>query len=146
MSYIADSNIIIRLTEGSIRVEDLPSDRPFIAPHAQIERIKASVDAGTRTKILRKFSSYKPPVKATEIPEPDSQNWERFTLWDAELVKKLKARMEELGHSMASMRDLLLAEIAIREQLTFLSVDEILVKAVRSLGGDAMYLDIQRAG
>lgn len=146
MTYIADSDIIIRLMNGSIRLEDLPSDRPFVAPHAQVERIKETADAGMRAKILLKFSSYKPPVTVHEIPEPDSQTWERFSLWDADLLRKLKDSLEELGHPVAHLSDLLLADIAIREQLTFVTVDEGLVEAVRSLGGDAMHLDTQSTG
>lgn len=141
MAYIADTGVINGLVNGTIRVEDLPSDHPIIAPRALIETIKiTTADKALRSQLLLKFQVHRPMhVSAgTVMLNGSDQDDVGFAQWDGALFKRLKDGLRDLGDTTSSVRDILLAEVAISNGLVLLTVEKCLAEVVCTCGGEAL--------
>ena len=142
MSYIVDSAIINNLVEGKIRLEDLPSDRPFIVPRVYREKINTIKNEARRNQLLQKFASHQQKRESAGSTVVDGSNGIDFKLWDASLFKELKNGLQELGDTICNARDVLLAEVAITNGLILLTANKCLADVVSNYGGEAFFLGI----
>lgn len=138
MSYIVDSGIIEKLVDGSIGIEELPSDRPFIAAYTHLQKIRGIEDKKRRTELLLRFSALEPKFEPTGPLALGGPQWEQFRLRDGALLQKLKHDVDAINDSEIHVRELLLAEVAIEHRLTLLTADKGLADAVRIHGGEAV--------
>lgn len=140
MSYIADSGIINRLVSGGLRIEDLPSDGPIVTPRALIRHIEATGDQARKSQLLQKLEVHKPKHASIGSIMLDGHYWEDFKLWDGSLFRKLKDAVQELSDSVCNTRDILLAEVAITNELIFLTANPRMADIVSRHGGEAVTL------
>lgn len=138
MPYIVDSDIIERLVDGTINIEDLPSDLPFIASYTHLQKIRKIVDDRRRAELLLRFSALEPKFEPAGPLDMNAPHWEQFKLRDGALLQKLKRDVEAIRGSEISLRRLLLAETAIEHKLTLLTYDDCLANVVQTHGGDAV--------
>lgn len=142
MAYIVDSGIVNRLVSGRLRVEDLPSDHPIVAPRALIRHIEATRDQVRKRQLLQKFEAHEPKHSSIGSMMLDGYYPDdlKLRLWGGSLFKKLRDAVDEVGDSLSNTRDLLLADVAITNGLIFLTANQSLADVVSRLGGEAVTL------
>lgn len=141
MSYIIDTDIVRKVLDGSVPVEDLPSDEPILAPRAQIDHIKRAPNKQRRAQLMLKLSELR--IKRISIGSIllNGSYWHDFKFWDSTLFKVLMDDFRRLCRSSSNARDILLAEVAIKNRLTFLTRDRCLANVVRRHGGRSKCLN-----
>lgn len=139
MTYIVDTEIIDKLVNGEIHLEDLPDDRPFVAVSAQIDRLGAASQEAHRAKLLLKFGEFTGCTVSTEMVTMDGSPWERLQLCNGILFKKVKDGLEKWCDTKSNTRDILLANVAISNKLILVTTNEYLADVVRNLGGEAVH-------
>lgn len=139
MSYIVDTDIIKSLTNGTIHLEDLPSDHPLVAARAQIEQIRRTGDKSRKARLLLKFGKCRLKRVSLGSIILDGSHREALRRWDSALFRELTDEFRRRCHSRSNARDMLLAEVAITNGLTFLTGDECLADVVRRHGGEAVH-------
>lgn len=139
--YILDSKIISKLVDGSISVNDLPSDYPYVALHTQLEKLGETDDIQRRAELLMKFSRFDPAALNTERVTLTGQTWERINAWDSVRLRKLTDDLTEAYNEKPRLREVLLAEIAIEYGLTLVTLDRTLAQIICSHGGSAVFFE-----
>lgn len=135
MSYIIDTDIVSEVLDGSVPIEDLPSDQPIMAPRGQIDQIRRVPNRRYKAQLMLKLSALR--LKRVSIGSIilNGSHWQNFKVLDSTLFKVLMDDFKRLCRSTIDARDILLAEIAITNRLTFLTRDRCLANLVRRHGG-----------
>ena len=142
MSYVVDTNIFNNLVDGVFRIEDLPSDSPFLATHVQIDELNNTKDAERRARLFLMFAEVRPQVVPTESFVWDVSRWDHGKWGDGILYEKLKQDLDALNKSKANnARDILIAEVAIVNEYTLLTADRDLATVVKKHGGKVVYYE-----
>ncbi len=140
MTYIVDTDIINKLVNGVILLDDLPTDRPFVAVRAQIDRLAATKDEAHKVTLLLKFGKFTGHILSTGTVMMDGSPWEQLQLCEGGLFKKVRDHLEERGDAKSNIRDMLLAHVAILNKLILITTNGYLAEVVRNLGGEAVHL------
>jgi len=142
MSYVVDTNIFNKLVDGVFRIEDLPSDGPYLATHVQIDELNNTKDAERRARLFLMFAEVRPQVVPTESFVWDVSRWDHGKWGDGILYEKLKHDLDALNKSKANnARDILIAEVAIANGYTLLTADRDLATIAEKHGGKVAYYE-----
>ncbi len=142
MSYVVDTNIFNKLVDGVFRIEDLPSDGPYLATHVQVDELNNTKDAERRARLFLMFAEVRPQVVPTESFVWDVSRWDHGKWSDGILYEKLKQKLDDLNKSKANnARDILIAEVAIANEHTLLTADRDLATIVKEQGGKVIFLN-----
>ncbi|MCK9201350.1 MAG: hypothetical protein M0P59_07205 [Gallionella sp.] len=142
MSYVVDTNIFNKLVDGIFRIENLPSDGPYLATHVQIDELNNTKDAERRARLFLMFAEVRPQVVPTESFVWDVSRWDHGKWSDGVLYEKLKQDLDDLNKSKANnARDILIAEVAIANEYTLLTADRDLATVVKEHGGKVIYYE-----
>lgn len=140
MSYVFDTNIFNKLVDGTINVNDLPSDGPFIATHIQIDEINNTKDSERRARLFLMFAEVRPAIVPTESFVFDVSRWDHGKWSDGVLFEKLKQDLDALNKSKSNnIQDVLIAEVAIVNRFTLLTSDRDLAQVVETHGGKVVH-------
>jgi rRNA-processing protein FCF1 len=136
MSYVVDTNIINWLVDGSILLEDLPSNGQFLATHVQIDEVNKTRDEERRACLFLKFAEVSPQIVPTESFVFDVSRWDHGKWSDGVLFEKLKSSLDTLNNSKANnAKDALIGEVAVVNGYTLLTADTDLAQIVQAHGG-----------
>jgi rRNA-processing protein FCF1 len=142
MSYVVDTNIFNKLVDGVFRIEDLPSDGPYLATHVQIDELNNTKDTERRARLFLMFAEVRPQVVPTESFVWDVSRWDHGKWGDGILYEKLKQDLDALNKSKANnARDILIAEVAIVNEYTLLTADRDLATVAKKHGGKVVYYE-----
>lgn len=139
MSYILDTDIIDKLVDGDILLDDLPTDRPLVAVHAQMRRLASAGNEAHRMRLLSKFERFTGHIGTTGTVMKDGAPWEQLQLCNGARFRKLKEGLQERGDGQSNARDVLLADMAISNKLILITTNSYLAEVVCSLGGEAVH-------
>lgn len=140
MSYVVDTSIFGKLIDGLIRVEDLPSDGPYIATHVQIDELNNTKDSERRARLFLKFAEVRPQMVPTESFVFDVSRWDQGKWSDGKLFEKLKRDLDALNKSRANnVSDVLIAEVAISNGFTLITSDRDLASVAKNHGGNVSF-------
>ncbi|CAH1087064.1 hypothetical protein [Candidatus Nitrotoga sp. 1052] len=136
MSYVVDTNIFNKLVDGTINVNDLPSDGPFIATHIQIDELNNTNDRERRARLFLMFAEVRPEIVPTDSFVWDVSRWDQAKYSDGVIFNKLKQDLDALNKSKSNnIQDVLIAEVAILNSFTLLTSDRHLAQVVKNQGG-----------
>ena len=142
MAYVVDTNIFNKLVDGILRVEDLPSDGPYLATHVQIDEINNTKDAERRARLFLMFAEVRPQVVPTESFVWDISRWDHGKWSDGVLYTRLKQDLDALNKSKSNnARDILIAEVAIANGYTLVTADRHLAAITERHGGKVAYFE-----
>lgn len=139
MPYIVDTDIVNRLLDGSVRLEELPSDQPIVAPRTQLNQVKRVRNRRHRAQLMLKLSELRLKRISMGSIVLNGSYRQDVKLWDSTLFKKLMDDFGRLCRSRSNARDILLAELAIINRLTFLTRDRCLANIVNRHGGRSVH-------
>lgn len=140
MSYIADTDIIDKLVEGEMSLDDLPSDQQLVAVRAQMYRLGTTVGDVHRENLLLKFEQLSGYMEPTAMLVQGDRVWQQLHLRNGVLRQKLRRHLEEHSETKINAYDILLADVALSNDLTLLTTNSYLAEVVRTLGGEALHL------
>lgn len=142
MSYVLDSCIFNKLTDGIIDMNDLPSDGPFFATHIQIDELKATKDPKRQAALLSKFNEVvHPKILPTETFVADVSHVDCDKVGGGVLFEKLKNSLNLRNKSKSNnTQDALIAEVANMNGLTLITSDMALSNVAKEHGGKVIFL------
>lgn len=140
MSYVVDTVIFNKLVDGTINVADLPSDGAFVATHVQIDEINNTGDSERRARLFLMFAEMRPKIVPTESFLFDVSRFDNAKISDGVLFEKLKKELDALNKSKSNnIQDILIAEVAIANGFTLLTLDQHLAEVVEKQGGKVFH-------
>jgi rRNA-processing protein FCF1 len=124
MKYVVDTNIINRLVDGTIRIEELPTDGLFVASHVQIDEINRTKNPERRKKLLEKFAETVDEILPTESFVLDVSALDGAKLGDGGSYELLKTELDRRNRNKSNnSHDALIAEIAMNNGYVLLTAD-----------------------
>ena len=140
MKYIVDTCIFNKLVDGDIKPEELPDDGSFIASHVQIDEINKTGGEERRARLFLKFATVVDELVPTESAVIGVSRIGQSKISDGNLHTKLKADLDLLnGGKRSNIMDALIAEIAIKNDLTLLTADYHLQDVAKQNGCKVTY-------
>ncbi len=143
-----DTNIFNRVTDGDIPIEAFQGLRMF-ATHVQLDELNATKNPDRAAALLNVFERVAPDVVATSSLVWDVSRWGQAN-WTADdgvfqaILERLQALDAESGKTHRDpnnpVRDALIAETAIKNDLTLVSEDLNLRRVVGEFGSRAIDL------
>ena len=124
MRYVVDTNIIHRLVDGTIGIEELPNDGTFLASHIQIDEINRTKNPERRKELLQKFAETVDEIVPTESFVLDVSRLDGAKLEQEENYKILKTELDNRNRNKRNnLHDALIAEIAMNNGYVLLTAD-----------------------
>ncbi len=125
MKYVVDTNIFNRLIDGLLSTGELPSDGEFVATHVQKDELNRTSDANRRGMLLLKFSKVVDVVVPTESAVFDISRFDQSRFSDGRLYQSIKTDLDCKNKGKTNNpQDALIAEVAIANRWTLLTVDD----------------------
>ncbi len=141
-----DTNIFNRILDGKIKPDSLPKNLKYYVTHVQKDEIEKTPDINRRQKLLEIFKVINQKKIPTETTLYGFSPWgeSKYGAYGG-LYDKVLARIQELDKEDRKrktqenqIRDALIAETCIKNQLVLVSDDKNLRKAVQEFGGIAI--------
>ena len=127
--YVVDVNIINKLVDGLIQLEDLPDDGQFIASHIQLDEINRTKDEERPGRLFLVFSKLETKIEPTETRILGLTRFGEGKYSDRLLHNSLKGKRDVLNDEKSNNnKDALIAEVAIKNGYTLLTADYHLTK------------------
>ena len=146
MSYVVDTNIFNKLVDGTLNVDDLPTDGKFLATHVQIDEINNTKDSERRALLFLRFAEVRPEIVPTESFVLDVSRLDYGKLSDGILFDTLKQKLDALNKSkLNNAQDVLIAEVAIVNKFTLLTSDRHLAEVVEKQGGKIVHFNSHKS-
>ncbi len=143
MKCVVDTNVINRLVDGSLKLDDLPSDAEFVATHIQIDELNKTTDSERRARLFLKFSTTVNSVVPTESFVLDVSRLDHGKLSDGVLYSALKADLDALNRGKANnIQDALIAEVAIVNGHTLITADFHMAEVAKKHGCTVVHIAI----
>jgi predicted nucleic acid-binding protein len=141
MNYVVDTNIFNKLVDGSLLIDQLPSDGPMVATHIQIDELNKTRDSERKEKLLSKFSEIAPKIIPTESFVFDVSRFDKAKWSNGKLFQKIKGELDDMnGGKQNNTQDALIAEVAIVNCFTLITSDFHLSKVVTNYGTKVIYI------
>lgn len=150
LGFMLDTNIFNDVLDGTISISILKElGGELFTTHIQLYELTATTDPQRRKELLELFHKVVPKELPTEssvwtITRPGNAKWTTSDSLYAPIVRLLavgQKRWNARKHE-SNMRDALIAETAIRNNLVLLTNDAKLLRAVEELGGHSSKLAI----
>jgi predicted nucleic acid-binding protein len=140
MKYVVDTNIINRLVDGTIRLEELPTDGTFVACHIQIDEINRTKNPERRKKLLEKFAETVDEILCTDSFIVGVSALGGAKLGDGESYELLKTELDSRNRNKPNnSHDALIAEIAMNNSYVLLTADFDLYQVAYAHGIGTIY-------
>lgn len=124
MKYVVDTSIINKLVDGSIHVDNLPSNGDYLASHIQIDEINKTKDEERRARLFLTFSKTIDNIVPTESVVIGLSRIEECKIGDGESYQKLKDSLDALNKKKSNnANDALIAEVALKNGYTLITAD-----------------------
>ena len=140
MKYVVDTSLINKLVDGSVHVDELPTDGSFVASHIQIDEINRTKNLKRRSKLLQKFAETIDEVLPTESFVLDTSRLDEAKLGDGVSYHTIKTELDSTNKSKSNnSEDALIAEIAMNNGYVLLTADFDLYQVAYKLGIGTFY-------
>jgi predicted nucleic acid-binding protein len=151
IAYMLDTNVFNAACDGDLPIEAF-SGRKMIATGVQIAELRATKNANRRTHLLDKFAEIDPASMPAEsmVWGVEGAGWEQAKWNDGSgTFPKMLARLKELDAAAGKrpkdernqLRDIVIAETALKLCATLVSGDENLRQTLTEFGGTAISRD-----
>ena len=138
-NYMFDTNIFNRVLDGVVEIPKFSNKAKFYATHVQQDELKATSNSKRRKALTAVFENL---IGNKKVPTAsfvlDISRLDEANLGDEEddLYSKIKEELDKLNKKRPSnIQDALIAEAAIKNQLTLVTTDNDLLVVTKSLGG-----------
>jgi len=141
-----DTNVFNHVADGTIPFRALAGLR-MVATHVQLDELNATKDPKRAAELVRVFERIEPDVGATSSAVWDVSKWDQAS-WSDEngifrgMLNRLRELDAESGKKQRDphnpIRDALIAETVIKNELTLVSSDRNLRRLVEEFGGRAV--------
>lgn len=141
--YMFDTNVFNRFLDDDFDVELLAGEGKYYVTHVQLDEIKNTKNSTRREKLLAIFASIPQDHIPTESAIWGISNWGEAKWSDNNgLYEKILQALNERNKGKANNRqDALIAETAVKNDLTLVTRDSDLDSVVSQLGGSVMQFD-----
>ena len=140
MKYVVDTSLINKLLDGSIHVDELPTDGSFVASHIQIDKINQTKNKKRRLELLKKFVETIDEVLPTESFVLGTSRLGEAKLGDGVSYYTIKTELDSKNRSKSNnSEDALIAAIAMNNGFVLLTADHDLYQVAYKLGIGAIY-------
>jgi predicted nucleic acid-binding protein len=140
MKYVLDTNIFNKLVDGSLVIDELPSDGQMVATHIQIDELNNTNDRERRAKLFLRFAEIAPEMLPTESIVFDVSRFDHAKFSDGKLFKSLKYDLDVMNGGKANnTHDALIAEVAIVNSYTLITSDFHLAEVAKKHGAKIIY-------
>lgn len=137
-----DTTIFNRILDGKFDRSELSDDVELYITHVQRDEIAATSDSNRKIQLLEVLANIVPESMPTESAVWDYSNWDEAKFGDDSndsLYDRILGELRRLDPSpkkdASHIRDTLIAETAIKNEMTLVSADQNLIKVVKDLGG-----------
>jgi predicted nucleic acid-binding protein len=144
--YMLDTNVFNRLADEQVSLDAFRGLR-LVATHVQVDELKATKCPARAAELLRNFETLVQEMRNTASAFWDVSQWDQSN-WSGEddVVEKMLARLKQLDAETSKkhrdpknpIRDILIADTAIKLKATLISDDENLRRLVHEFGGRAI--------
>jgi rRNA-processing protein FCF1 len=135
MKYVVDTSLINILVDGTVAINDLPSDGPFLASHIQHDELSATTNLDRKGQLLAKFTEIIDEITPTETFVLDTSQLDAVKLGDGLAYNAMKKDLDDLNNKKKNnSRDALIAEVALRNGYTLLVADYHMYKVAEKHG------------
>lgn len=140
MKYVVDTNIFNKLLDGSLLIDQLPSNGQMVATHIQIDELNNTNNRERRAKLFLKFAEIAPEILPTESIVLDVSRFDQAKWSDGEIFQALKVDLDTMNRGkLNNTQDALIAEVAIVNCFTLLTSDFQLSEVARKHGANVIY-------
>jgi len=135
MKYVVDTNIINRLVDGTLEIEDLPADGDFVATHVQMDELNKTKDEERRAQLFIKFATTVKQVIPTESLVVGISRIGLSKISDGKLFSSLRAALDSRNKGKPNnAHDAMIAEVAIVNGFILLTADQDLAQVAQAHG------------
>ncbi|MEW6066994.1 MAG: PIN domain-containing protein [Nitrospirota bacterium] len=138
-SYMFDTNIFNRILDGVVEITKFRTKAHFCATHVQLDELKATSNTQRRQELISVFEEVS---ENNEVPTEsfvlDVSRLDKAKLGDEEnnLYSKVKAEIDKRNKNKPNnIQDALIAETAIKNNITLVTEDTDLVAVTKSFRG-----------
>jgi hypothetical protein len=152
--YMLDTNLFNRVADGDLAIEAFQGLRLF-ATHVQLDELDATKNTSRVAALRKAFKLIDPKIVVTSSAAWNISKWDQAG-WGAEdgVFQKILNRLGKLDAETGKMhrdphnpvRDVLIAETAIKNGLALISGDRNLRCVVKEFGGRAVDEEVLRPG
>ncbi len=140
-TYILDTCVFNRLSDGKIVLSDICVDGVFVATHVQLDELQATSMQQKREQLVAAFKEVGPELVPTETFCFDISHLDIDKIGDGRLFGSLKARLDASKKKANNTQDALIAEVAIVRKFTLVTSDGRLADAAREHGAKVLCID-----
>ena len=151
--YMLDTNVFNRVLDNHLAVDDFRSV-PLVTTHVQADELRNTGTTARKNALLAIFEEIAPEATPTRSAVFDVSRWDEACWSDEDGVfEKMLCRLKELDDASIKKkkkkkpkefnqeRDILMAETAMKNELTLVSNDENLRLVTTEFGGNAITLE-----
>ena len=138
--FMFDTNVFNQILNGKIDIGTLPTDKPYIVTHIQINEIENTKNPEKREALLKIFHSVGKTQVPTESAYWDISEW-GAAKWNAEdgviekIIEKLNAKNNKKENNLL---DALISETALKNKYLLVTDDRHLREVMQEMGGSAV--------
>jgi predicted nucleic acid-binding protein len=144
-AYMLDTNVFNELLDGHISIDAFRGLR-LVATHVQLDEVRATKNPARAADLRSAFEEIAPTMGSTASAFPDVSNWDQSSWTDDGVADRMLARLNQLNAAARKkhrdpnnpIRDVLIADTAIRTNATLITDDEQLRGLVSEFGGRAI--------
>ncbi len=138
--YIFDTNIFNRILDGQFDLNSISGEVKLFATHIELDEIRNTRNCERRSQLLSVFEAIDSKKIPTESAVWDVSNWDeaKWTVDDNLYEPIVKALDAKNGGKGNNVQDALIAETAIRNNLTLVTEDGDLAIIARGNGGNVI--------
>ncbi|WP_373002139.1 PIN domain-containing protein [Sulfurimonas sp.] len=141
MKYLFDTNIFNEILDGSINTDNFKDNIICYTTHIQHDEINSTKNKVRREALNSKFSVINDERILTESFVLDVSRFDNSKYSDGVLYEDIKQSLDKLNKKKKNNeRDALIAEVSIKNNLTLVTHDMELYKAVTKFKGAAVNL------
>jgi predicted nuclease of predicted toxin-antitoxin system len=145
MKCIVDTNIFNKLLDGSLMIDDLPSNTEFVATHVQVDELNNTKDSERRAQLFLKFAELRPELVETESLIWGVTRWGMGRWGVEEVVQKIESELNSLNKGKKNnILDALIAEVAIVNGWSLLTADTDLAEVAQRNVADVFQYELRR--
>ena len=138
-----DTNVFNRVADGIVDIAVFTSHQ-LVATHVQKDELQNTLSTNRKNALLEKFHTIDPAMLSTESAAWDVSAWDECKWSSDDLCEKifrsLKERDKGRRQDANYWRDALIAETALKNELTLITEDRDLRDVTRENGGSALCL------
>jgi predicted nucleic acid-binding protein len=138
--YMLDTNIFNRIADGLLSV-DVFTTKKLFATHVQFDEVENNKNAERRTQLIKAFAEVAAQKMPTSSAAFDVSRWDECGWSDGDLFEKMLVSLKDCDEKnnckkdiKNQLRDILIAETAIKNSLLLITDDKCLQRVARHFG------------